>query len=169
MKILRIVLGGLALIVVTVVVVGFLLPREHRADREQVIATTPEELRRVIMTPAAYPEWRSGVTRVELLDAVGGKQRFVEHGDDDAITFEMEEVEPARRVVSRIADPSLPFGGTWTFELSPAEGGTKLRITEDGEVSNPVFRFVSKFVMGHHAGIDRYLGDLQRRFPARAR
>jgi hypothetical protein len=32
-----------------------------------------------------------------------------------------------------------------------------MRITEDGEVYNPVFRFVSKFVMGQTATLDAYL------------
>jgi hypothetical protein len=35
-----------------------------------------------------------------------------------------------------------------------------LRITEDGEVYNPVFRFVSRFVMGHTATMDKYLADV---------
>jgi len=64
--------------------------------------------------------------------------------------------------VTRIADPKLPFGGTWTYELSPAPERTSLRITEDGEVRNPVLRFVSRFVLGHTATIDRYLADLGR-------
>jgi hypothetical protein len=73
-----------------------------------------------------------------------------------------------RRLVTRIADPSLPFGGGWTFDLIAANdatpgapnASTTLRITEDGEVYNPIFRFVSRFVMGHHATIDAYLRDV---------
>jgi hypothetical protein len=71
---------------------------------------------------------------------------------------------PPRRMVTRIADPDLPFGGGWTFELEPADGpqgGTSVRITEDGEVYNPVFRFVSRFVLGHTRSMERYLADLQ--------
>jgi hypothetical protein len=70
-------------------------------------------------------------------------------------------------VVSRIADRSLPFGGRWTFELSPAPGGTLLRITEDGEVYNPIFRFVSRFVFGHDRTINGYLEDLERHLAGR--
>ena len=35
-----------------------------------------------------------------------------------------------------------------------------MRITEDGEVYNPVFRFVSRAVMGHTAMLDAYLKAL---------
>ena len=71
-----------------------------------------------------------------------------------------------RRLVTRIADTGLPFGGQWTYELVPDGEGTRLTITEDGEVYNPLFRFVSRFVMGHTATIERYLDDVEKRFPA---
>jgi hypothetical protein len=61
----------------------------------------------------------------------------------------------------KIADPDLPFGGTWTYTLTPAGTGTRLQITEEGAVHNVLFRFVSRFVIGHTASIDRYLADLQ--------
>jgi hypothetical protein len=37
---------------------------------------------------------------------------------------------------------------------------TRVRITEDGEVYNPIFRFVSRVVMGHTAMLDSYLRAL---------
>ncbi len=67
------------------------------------------------------------------------------------------ESSPPRRLVTRIADPKLPFGGTWTYEIVSLERACTLTITEDGEVYNPLFRFVSRFVIGHTATIDRYL------------
>jgi hypothetical protein len=69
-------------------------------------------------------------------------------------------------MVTRIADKTLTFGGAWTYELSPQGGGTRLVITEHGEVYNPLFRFMSRFVFGHTATLDRYLADLGRVFPA---
>jgi hypothetical protein len=66
--------------------------------------------------------------------------------------------------VTRIADPHLPFGGTWTYEVAPAVGGgSTLTITENGEVYNLVFRFISRFVMGYTATIDRYLEALRKK------
>ena len=84
------------------------------------------------------------------------------HGGDGTIAFEAQESEPPRRLVTRITDKTLPFGGAWTFTLQPVDGGTKLTITENGEVYNPLFRVMSRFVFGHTATIDRYLTDLQK-------
>ena len=35
-----------------------------------------------------------------------------------------------------------------------------LRVTEHGEVYNPLFRFVSKFIIGHHTSLEQYLRAL---------
>ena len=42
-------------------------------------------------------------------------------------------------------------------------GGSDLTITEDGEVYNVIFRFMSRFVFGHHATMDAFLKNLQAR------
>ena len=39
---------------------------------------------------------------------------------------------------------------------------TIVRITEDGQVYNPVFRFMSRFVFGHARTMDAYLRALGR-------
>jgi hypothetical protein len=67
----------------------------------------------------------------------------------------VERVAP-HRLVTRIP-PGGPFGGTWTCELASKKNGTTLTITERGEVYNAVFRFVSRFVFGHHATLDQFL------------
>ncbi len=59
----------------------------------------------------------------------------------------------------------MPFGGTWTYVLVPDVAGTRLTITEDGEVYNPLFRFLSRFVFSQTATIDTYLRHLEAAFP----
>ena len=103
---------------------------------------------------------------MDAVQAEGGKRRYRETGDDGAILYEVEESDPPTRMVTRIADPSLPFGGRWTCELHAVTSGTTLRITEDGEVYNPLFRFMSRFVFGHYRTMDGYLRDLAARVEA---
>lgn len=126
--------------------------------------TSPESLYAAITGVEAFPIWRSKVTSVERVASPTGARSYRETGGDVAILYVVDEEVPSRRLVSRIADPSLPFGGAWTFDLSPNASGTILRITEDGEVYNPVYRFMSAYVFGHHATIDTYLTDLGRKF-----
>lgn len=44
--------------------------------------------------------------------------------------------------------------------------GSRGRITERGEVYKPVFRFVSRFIIGHAATASAYLKSLGARFGA---
>jgi hypothetical protein len=161
-KIALIVLGVVVLLVVIVTGIGYMLPQKHQASREQTYAAAPARVFEVITTPTDYPAWRSGVKSIEMLPADSGKTRFKEISSNGTITYVFDELTPAR-VRSRIADVSLPFGGQWTYEIETAGTGTKLRITEDGEVYNPIFRFMSRFIFGHHSSIDTYLADLKRR------
>ncbi len=45
----------------------------------------------------------------------------------------------------------------------PAPQGSTLTITEDGEVYNPIFRFMSRFVFGHEATMAAYLSAAEKR------
>jgi uncharacterized protein YndB with AHSA1/START domain len=93
-------------------------------------------------------------------DAVVEGTVFREHQGNEAVTYRVEKIDAPRVLVTRIADTNLPWGGSWTYELTPAGEGTLLTITERGEVYNPIFRFMSRFVFSHTATIDTYLRAL---------
>lgn len=167
MKVAFMVLGVLAAVVLVAVAIGYALPVKHTATREKVLSADTAAVFAAISTPADFPRWRRGVKSVEMLPAVDGKPSFRETGSDGSITYVIDEAVPGRRLVSRIADRNLPFGGSWTFEIGPAANGSILHVTENGEVYNPVFRFVSRFIFGHHRTIDQYLEDLERHLAPR--
>ena len=151
-------LGVLVALLLLLIAIGYALPIGHVATRETRLGAPPERVFDVLREVEKFPAWRSDVKSVEVLATIPAL-RWRERGDDD-ITFEMETVEPPRKIVTRIANKTLPFGGSWTYELSPQDGGTRLVITENGEVYNPLFRFMSRFVFGHTATIERFLEDL---------
>jgi hypothetical protein len=97
-----------------------------------------------------------------------GRPAWVEHLSTGPIPLETVDALPPQRLVLRIADPKLPFGGTWTYIVSPLPEGASLTITEDGFVSNVIFRFMSRFVFGHHATIDVYLKNVAKQFGEKA-
>ena len=81
------------------------------------------------------------------------------------IVYELVEARPPERLAVRIAGQGLPFGGTWTFHITPlAGGGSELRIDEDGEIYNLIFRFMARFFFGYTASIEGYLRDLGAKF-----
>ena len=161
------VLIGLAIvvgIVVIVAVVGALLPKAHVATRKARFKQPPEVVWNAITDIESYPSWRADVKKVERLPNRDGRTVWREIGGHGSITLEVIESDPPRRLVGKIADPDLPFGGSWTYEIGAAEDGSTLTITENGEVYNPVFRFVSKFIMGHHKSLEDYLRAMGKKF-----
>ena len=165
MKYLVILLVAVAALVLLMMLIGSTLPTGHTTSRRARFRQTPQALFEVISGPG---EWRSSLQRIEPLTPVNGRKRWKEFDKrGDGITFELVESTPPLRQVTRIADDSLPFSGSWTIELAPAAGGSIVLITERGEVKNPLFRFISKFVTGHYQSIDQYLGDLAKRFDQR--
>ena len=169
MKYALIVLAAIVALVLVIVAVGAILPVKHRASRQINLHQPAESVFALINDPATLPAWRGKVKgskemKVEILRDRNGHRMFRETGADGTILYEVVSAEPNKRLVTRIADPSLPFGGKWTYEILPAGDSTTLRITEDGEVYNPVFRFASRFIFGHHATIEQYLRDVAKRF-----
>lgn len=162
MKFALIGISVIALLVVVVIAVGYMLPQNHQASRERTFMVSPQRVFAAIATPSEYPRWRSDVKRVEMLPDEGGLPRFREVGSNGDILYQVEERVPDRRLVIRIADTTLPFGGSWTHEVTPAATGTSLKITENGAVYNPIFRFMSRFVFGHHRTIETYLASLDK-------
>ena len=160
------IIGTLLAIVGIIYLIGWLLPADHRAERSATIAAPPDSVYALIADVERYPAWRSNVTAVEVLSR-DPELRFREHDEQDAILFVIDSAMPNEQWVSRIADDTLPFGGRWVFTLRPADADsarTELRIVEEGEVYTPFYRFVSRFVIGHSAGIERFLEDVQARF-----
>ena len=146
-----------------VVVVGMLLPRAHVASRTARVGAPPERVWGVVTAVADFPSWRPDVTGVEVLPPVSGRAAWRETSRHGRVTYEATEMTPPRRLVTRIADRDLPYGGAWEYEITPEGDGSRVTITERGEVYNPVFRFMSRFVFGHTATIDAYLAALTRR------
>ena len=163
MRFLKFVAIALVLIACVVLVVGYRLPKAHQASREREYAYAPEKVYQAIATPTQYPRWRSGVQKVEFLPDSEKMKRFKETALDGEVTYVIEENVPNQRFVTRIAQEGLPYGGSWTYELEPTQKGTTLRITEDGEVYNPVFRFVARYIIKPTRSIDRYMSDLDKR------
>ena len=163
MKWILLTVGVLVTVIAVVAIVGLLLPRDHVASTTTTIPAPADSVWEALTDVREFPRWRADVRSVDVLSTEGAL-RWRENGGDGAITFERTEEQRPRRLVSRIADETLPFGGSWTYELAPSSDGTRLTITERGYVTNPLFRFMARFVFGHHRTQEDFLRALGRRF-----
>jgi hypothetical protein len=157
------IVGGLVAMIAAVWLIGSQLPVEHHASMSAEYEHPPEVVWAVISDFTASPTWRSAVDTVNRLPDRNGRPSWRETGSYGSMALELEEHLPPLRMVTRITDPDLPFGGRWTYELEPLARGSRLTITENGEIYNPAFRFLSRFVFGYTETMDRYLEDLATR------
>lgn len=135
---------GLVVGVICLYAYGQTLPVAHSATGSAVIAAPPAAVYSLVSTPERAPDWRPGVTTVTVHGTSTGRFRWTEDGEWGPMSFEVLDHDAPRRFVSMVVDHP-DFGGTWTWLFEPTEGGTRVTITEDGEVYDPFFR-----VFTHH-------------------
>jgi len=152
-------LALLGMLILAMLITGSVLPEKHTATASREFNTKPETVWAVLTDFSQWPQWRSDLKEIRT-----ETNTFTEISTSgDSIEFRIDEFTTPERFVTRIITPDLPFGGSWTYELQPTESGCLLTITENGEVYNPLFRFMSKYMFGHTATMEQYLEDLSKK------
>lgn len=157
------IIGVVVLAFGVMALVGSQLPRAHTASRSIVLRQPRPNVYAGIRDFKSAPTWRNDVKSIEVVETPGQKLRFTEHGSEN-VTYELTEEVPNQRMVTRILNTDLGYSGQWTYELTDENGGTRVKITEDGDVSNVLFRFLSRYVFGHTGTVDSYLSALAKKF-----
>jgi len=121
--------GDVAALIAVLAAIGSMLPRNHKASRTLRVRRPPQDV------------WNA-------VTAAAGAS---------SVPVDVIESQPPYRQVTRVKDTEKMFGGTWTIAIASDPGGSSLTITEDGWVANPIFRFMAKYVFGHHATMDGIL------------
>ncbi len=133
MRIAIYVVVSLIAVVGVIALVGFFLPVGHEASRSAEFNKPPDALWALIADPNSYSGWWKGA---------------------EVKTVVVESVPP-KKLVTKIVDETQ-FGGTWTWEITPAPNGSRLTITERGEIYNVVFRTLAKYVFGYTGTMDSF-------------
>jgi len=161
---------AISVVIVILIVVGIIaligsrLPKAHVASRSILLHQSRANVYATIRDFSSAPSWRTDLKSIELLESAGNKVRFREHGKNGDVTYEVDEDVSGQRLVTRIVDTDLGYSGRWVYQLADENNGTRVTITEEGEVSNVFFRFMSRYIFGHTATIDSYLTALAARF-----
>jgi len=158
------VIAGIALLAGVIALIGSRLPKTHTASRSILLHQSPDQVYALVRDFASAPNWRSDVKRIEVQTQPGERLHFREEGKNGTVNYELAEDVPSQRMVTRVLDTDLGYSGKWTYVFTPENGGTRVAITEDGEVSNVLFRFMSRYVFGQTATLDDYLTSLAKKF-----
>jgi len=166
MKWVLIILGVVVGLVGVMAVVGAFLPRAHLATSAVTLRQPPESVWAVVRDFGAVPTWWPDVKTAVRIDYRGGREAWSETTRNNFTMPIVIETEDPPRVLTTLIDapPGAAFGGRWIYEISEVPGGSRVRVIERGWVSNPIFRFLSRFVFGYHGTQQRYLRALGKRF-----
>lgn len=163
-KLLSRILLGTVVVLGLIIGIGYSLSQKHTATRETKLAAAPVVVWNTITDFSNAASFRPDLSRVDVLPAQNGMPVWREvDRKSESITFAVVESQPPSRLVVKIAQPDLPFGGTWVYELAPAGAGTSVKITENGEIYHPIFRLVSHLFLNQAATIEEYLRSLERK------
>jgi hypothetical protein len=124
-------LGG---VVGVVALVGSLMPVAHVASRSAEFSKPPDDVFALIADPDSYKQWWDGA---------------------DVKTEVVERVPPSKLVTKIVGETQ--FGGTWTIEIAPTPAGSRMTVTERGEIYNVIFRALAQYVFGYTATMDSFL------------
>ena len=154
------IIAAVALLGGVVALIGSTLPKTHVASRSILLHRSPQDVYGVVRDFGSAPKWRADVKRIEVESPV----YFREEGKHGTVNYELVEDIPGQKMVTRIRDTDLGYSGQWTYSFTPENAGTRVTIREDGEVSNVLFRFMSRYVFGQTSTIDSYLTSLAKHF-----
>ena len=166
MKWILISVGAIIVVVGVIAAWGAMLPRAHVASSAITVRQPPDSVWAVVRDLGSVPTWWRDVKQSVRLPDEGGKERWEQQTGMGPMRLEVAESQPPARLVTRIVtEPGdADFGGTWTYMIVRANGGSRVIITEDGWVANPIFRFLSYQVFGVHGTLDACLTALGVRF-----
>lgn len=157
------VLAVLAVLVALISIWGSRLPVAHTARRSIQLQQPPAKVWSLLTDFANQPTWRTELTAVEHV-AGATPDTWIEVADGDRIPYATTESDPPRRLVRTIADSTLPYGGRWIYQLESTAGGTRLTITEEGKVFNPIFRFLSHYFFDQGTTIEGVMRSMAAHF-----
>jgi len=156
MKIVLKLLGGLAVLVLVLVVVAFILPRTYRIERTLVIKAKPEVVFAQFGDLKAWKNWGAWQERdpgmkttfSEKTTGVGAWSAWESKSEGNG-KMTITAVEPAKSATYLLEFPDMGMQSNGSMTLQPAEGGVKVVWVDAGDLGmNPMSRWFGLFLDG---------------------
>lgn len=143
MKIAIWIVVSLVAVVGVIALIGFFLPAGHEASRSADFNKPPVAVFALVSDPNNYRSWWDGATvKSEVIASV-----------------------PPSKLVTKVVGETQ-FGGTWTIQIDPIPTGSRMTITERGEIYNVLFRALAKFVFGYTSTMESCLEAAKKKLAA---
>jgi uncharacterized protein YndB with AHSA1/START domain len=163
MKLLLIIVASLVSLALIVFLIGAMIPRRHLATSEITLRQPVDTVYKALRDLGGMPAWWSDLKTSERVAGVPG-ERWKQVAGGFTMQLDVTDDAPPRGFTTRIVEEKgAAFGGKWIYVLEPTNGGTTVRISEDGWIGPAPFRVMAK-LGGLHRTIDGVLVALGRKF-----
>ena len=132
-------------------------------DSSSTIEASPDSIWAILTDGPGYPEWDSGIDRVEGRIAPDEKiSVFSKVSPRRAFPVRVSEFAPARKLVWSGGMPLGLFKGVRTFTLSPVEGGAT-RFTMQEEYTGPLVSLMWRSMPDLARSFEQFANGLKER------
>lgn len=154
MKLLLKILGGLAALMVALLLAAFFFPRDYRIERTITINAKPEAVFALCGDLRRWKDWGAWqerdpgmkITNSEKTTGVGAWNSWESKSEGNG-KMTITAYEPPKRVVYTLEFPDMGMGSTGSVTLEPAGGGVKVSWVDAGDLGmNPVHRWFGVFL-----------------------
>lgn len=147
-------------VLLAVLAIGLLLPKERMVTRTAHFPVTPEVLYGVVTDNTDW-QYRTGIKNLVITDSLPGQEVWKEYTPKgDVIHFRTREKTPY--TFYSFDMESRRFKGYWTGSFEPAgNGGTVFTATEYVEMKNPFVKTLAYLFFNLGKLMDQYQADLQ--------
>jgi uncharacterized protein YndB with AHSA1/START domain len=156
-RLLKAMLGAAALMGLLAGVAALLgsrLPREHRVASSILVPAEIETVWQWVSDPEGQAAWNADIQSVETAELPDGQTLITQKTSFGDIPVVVRERTEPTRFKTEIYGEAMGWGGSWTWTLEPASGGTRVTILEEGFVEGAIMRFLSAKLMGQHMAMD---------------
>ena len=132
-------------------------------EASSTIAAAPDAIWAILTDGDSYPDWDSGVIRVEGRIAPGERIKVISSVNPKrAFPVRVREFEPGRRMVWSGGMPLGLFRGVRTYSLTPQADGTT-RFTMREEYSGPLLGMIWKSIPDLGPSFEQFATGLKHR------
>jgi hypothetical protein len=158
---------GLVFLFLVMTGIGTSMPIDHDATCTGVYHQNAERIFDAIADDGASIAWRTDLRSITSASGSGSIAVWREtNGQGQTVDYQtVVSVRPSLLIRQIVPDPGLQFGGVWTYRVGPyyagaISEGNSLQLSEHGQIYNPFFRFMARFVFGYESTMRTYLGQL---------
>lgn len=164
MLVVLLVMSSVVAAVMAVLAGGLLLPKRHVVERARDLPAPPDVVWSRLAQPASYAAWQRQVRRVDWL--TDAPMQWREFTTDGAFTWACTTCDAPHVFTARVVDEDVQRRPERTLRLRAVDGGTRVTCTEVALHTNPIPRFVYRYLLRPEPQLDALLDDLARAIPA---